>query len=101
MIPEPQRTYVLELIHALGPLGEGFVVAGAQAMKFAIIKARGTKDVDFILDVVHLRGKQKLISAKLGELGPARMAVLKGKVMFSMPAFGWMCPDKNHASTSA
>lgn len=74
MIPEPQRTYVLELIHALGPLGEGFVVAGAQAMKFAIIKARGTKDVDFVLDVVHLRGKQKLISAKLGELGYAAVA---------------------------
>jgi hypothetical protein len=49
----------LELIHALGPLGAGFVVAGAQAMKFAIIKARGTKDVDFVLDVVHLRGQQQ------------------------------------------
>lgn len=68
MIPEPQRTYVLELIHALGPLANGFVVAGAQAMKFAIIKARGTKDIDFVLDVVHLRGQPDLISAKLTEL---------------------------------
>jgi len=71
MIPEPQRTYVLELIHALGPLADGFVVAGAQAMKFAISKARGTKDIDFVLDVAHLRGKPDLISAKLTELGYA------------------------------
>jgi hypothetical protein len=33
MIPEPQRTYVLELLKALGPAGDEFVVAGAQAMK--------------------------------------------------------------------
>ena len=68
MIPEPQRTYVLELIHALGPLADGFVVAGAQAMKFSIDKARGTKDIDFVLDVVQLRGSPELISAKLAEL---------------------------------
>lgn len=68
MIPEPQRTYVLELIHALGPLADGFVVAGAQAMKFAIKQARGTKDVDFVLDIVHLRGKPQLIATKLAKL---------------------------------
>jgi hypothetical protein len=32
MIPEPQRTYVLELLQALGPIADDFVVAGAQAM---------------------------------------------------------------------
>jgi hypothetical protein len=49
LIPEPQRTYVLELLRALGPAAEDFVVAGAQAMKFMLEKARGTKDIDFVL----------------------------------------------------
>lgn len=71
MIPEPQRTYVLELIHALGPLADSFIIAGAQAMKFAIRRARATKDIDFVLDVVQLRGKEELIAAKLTELGYA------------------------------
>ena len=34
VIPEPQRTYVLELLQVLGPIADDFVVAGAQAMKF-------------------------------------------------------------------
>jgi hypothetical protein len=38
MIPEPQRTYVLELLKALGPAANDFVVAGAQAMKFVLEK---------------------------------------------------------------
>jgi Nucleotidyl transferase AbiEii toxin, Type IV TA system len=55
MIPEPQRTYVLELLAALGPAATEFIVAGAQAIKFAVPEARGTKDVDFILNVIALR----------------------------------------------
>ena len=43
MIPELQRTYVLELLTALGDAADDFVVAGAQAMKFSVAKARGTK----------------------------------------------------------
>jgi hypothetical protein len=43
MIPEPQRSYVLELLAALGPAADDFVVAGAQAMKFAVAEARATK----------------------------------------------------------
>jgi hypothetical protein len=35
-IPEPQRTYVLELLTALGPAAEGFVLVGAQALKFVL-----------------------------------------------------------------
>lgn len=66
MIPEPQRTYVLELLAALGSAADDFVVAGAQAMKFSAAKARGTKDVDFILDVVALR-KEPLQLAKVFE----------------------------------
>jgi hypothetical protein len=52
---EPQRTYALELLAALGPAAEDFVIAGAQAIKFAVQDARGTKDVDFILNVIALR----------------------------------------------
>ena len=52
MIPEPQKTYVLELLQALGPAADEFVVAGAQAMKLMVDRTRATKDVDFVLDVV-------------------------------------------------
>ena len=30
-MPEPQKTYVLELLQALGPAADEFVVAGPQA----------------------------------------------------------------------
>jgi Nucleotidyl transferase AbiEii toxin, Type IV TA system len=69
MIPEPQRTYLLELLQALGPAGEAFVVAGAQAMKFTLQEARPTKDIDFILDAVKLRGSSPLLRSRLEELG--------------------------------
>lgn len=69
MIPEPQRTYVLELLKALGPAADDFVVAGAQAMKFVLEKARATKDIDFVLDVVGLRAEKVSIGARLQELG--------------------------------
>lgn len=69
MIPEPQRTYVLELLNELGPLADEFVVVGAQAMKFIFENARGTKDIDFVLDVVGLRGEKADIAQKLEQLG--------------------------------
>lgn len=69
MIPEPQRTYVLELLNALGPVSGDFVVAGAQAMKFMVAHARATKDIDFVLDVVRLRGEPLQLSAHLQKLG--------------------------------
>ncbi len=55
MIPEPQRTYVLELMTSLGRAAEGFILAGAQAMKFLLPQARATRDFDFVLDVVFIR----------------------------------------------
>jgi hypothetical protein len=67
VIPEPQRTYVLELLEALGPAAEEFVVAGAQAMKFMVERARATKDIDFVLDVVRLRGEQGIAERSTGE----------------------------------
>lgn len=55
MIQEPQRTYVLELWNALGPAADDFVLAGGQALKFALPYARATKDFDFLLDVASIR----------------------------------------------
>jgi hypothetical protein len=71
MIPEPQRTYVLELLNALGPAAEDFVIAGAQAIKFMLKEARGTKDIDFVLDVAHLREKAPGLRKTLADLGYA------------------------------
>jgi hypothetical protein len=71
MIPEPQRTYILELLAALGSAADDFVVAGAQAMKFAVDGARGTKDVDFLLDVVRLRAEPLALARTLQRLGYA------------------------------
>jgi len=39
MIPDPQRTYVLELLAALGPAAKDFIIAGAQAIKFSVKEA--------------------------------------------------------------
>jgi hypothetical protein len=79
MIPEPQRTYVLELLKALGPAADDFVVAGAQAMKFILEKARGTKDIDFVLDMVGLKGEKVSVGERLKELG---YKVVKGSRNF-------------------
>ena len=69
MIPEPQRTYVLELVDALGPAADDFVIAGAQAMKFSLAKARVTKDIDFILNIVGLRKQPQELAQILRQLG--------------------------------
>jgi len=71
MIPDPQRTYVLEFLNALGPAAEEFVVAGAQAMKFMLAGAHATKDVDFVLDVEKLRGEAIALAERLEKLGYA------------------------------
>src|ERR1700739_4956037 len=69
MILEPQRTYVLELLKALGPAAEDFVIAGAQAIKFMLKEARGTKDIDFVLDIAHLRERAPGLRNILADLG--------------------------------
>jgi hypothetical protein len=74
MIPEPQRTYVLELLAALGPTAKDFVIAGAQAIKFAVKNARGTKDVDFILNVIALRAEPLQLEPVLKRLGYTAIA---------------------------
>ncbi len=71
MIPEPQRTYLLELLDALRPAADDFVVAGAQAMKFVVDKARGTKDVDFLLNVLALRKEPVQLAPIFEKLGYA------------------------------
>ena len=69
MIPEPQKTYLLELLAALGPAADEFVLVGGQALKFVLGKARATKDFDFLLDAISLREKPANIAEKLGALG--------------------------------
>jgi hypothetical protein len=69
MIPEPQLTYLLELLRALGPAAADFVVAGAQAMKFSVTQARGTKDFDFLLNVTALRKEPLQLRAIFDKLG--------------------------------
>lgn len=71
MIADPQKAYVLELFQALGPAAESFVVAGAQAMKFHVPEARATRDVDFMLDAVQLRGGAASLRETLERLGYA------------------------------
>ncbi len=71
MIPEPQKTYLLEFLEALGADGDSFVVAGAQAMKFHVQGARATKDVDFLLDAVRLRAEAAALAETLNRLGYA------------------------------
>lgn len=69
LIPEPQRTYLLELLNALGPAAEDFIVAGAQAIKFVVVQARATKDVDFVLNVLALRKAPLQLAEVLAKLG--------------------------------
>ena len=56
---------------ALGPAADDFVVAGAQAMKFAVAEARATKDVDFVLNVLALRDQPLSLADTLAKLGYA------------------------------
>jgi len=74
VIPEPQRTYLLELLAALGPAADNFVIAGAQAIKFAVKDARGTKDVDFVLNVIALRAESVQLDTVLKRLGYTAIA---------------------------
>jgi hypothetical protein len=71
MIPEPQRTYLLELLTTLGPAADEFVLVGGQALKFVLAKARATKDFDFLLDAIALRERPANIAEKLTALGYA------------------------------
>lgn len=49
MIREPQKTYLLELLVALGSSAEDFVLVGTQSMKFTLGASRATKDFYFRL----------------------------------------------------
>lgn len=69
IIREPQRTYLLELLIALGPAADCFVLAGAQAIKFAVPAPRATKDFDFVLDVLSLRQLNYAVKGVLQSLG--------------------------------
>ena len=54
MIPEPQRTYILELLAALGSAADDFVVAGLQALKFIVAEAPFCPNLLVSLDFTRL-----------------------------------------------
>jgi len=69
VIPEPQRSYLLELLSALGPAAEGLVLVGGHALRFMVARPRPTRDFDFILDVGYLRGCDTSMASVLASLG--------------------------------
>lgn len=68
MVKEPQRTYLIELITALGSAADDFVLVGAQAMSFDIAQTRPSKDCDFVLNVIALRQSSQSIDGVLKQL---------------------------------
>ena len=68
MIPEPQRTYLLELLTALGPAADSLILVGGQAVRFMIARPRATRDFDFVLDVACLRTNQAVMAPILERL---------------------------------
>ncbi len=97
MIPEPQQTYLLELLAALGPAAKNFIIAGAQAIKFTLPEARGTKDFDFLLNVIPLRGSDPPLANILRRLGlGARSRMAKR----SPPTFASSSPMRSSCSNS-
>jgi len=69
VIPEPQRTYLLELLSALGPAAEGLVLVGGHALRFMVARPRGTRDFDFVLNVGYLRDCDTSLASVLTSLG--------------------------------
>jgi len=69
VIPEPQRTYLLELLTALGPAADGLILVGGHALRFMVARPRGTRDFDFVLDVGYLRKCDTSLTFVLGSLG--------------------------------
>jgi hypothetical protein len=69
VIPEPQRTYLLELFTALGPAADGLTLVGGHALRFMIARPRATRDFDFVLDVAYLRDCDTSIASALASLG--------------------------------
>lgn len=68
MIPEPQRTYLLELLTALGSAAEGLILVGGQALRFMVVTPRPTRDFDFVLDVALLRDTEISLASILASL---------------------------------
>jgi hypothetical protein len=82
---------VLKLLAALGPAAGEFVIAGAQAIKFSVENARGTKDVDFILNVMALRTEPLQLDAVLKRLGYGAVAGARN-FQFEKPLLTRCCP---------
>lgn len=68
IIEQPQLSYLIELIDALGSAANNFVLIGAHAMHFYISEARRTKDFDFVLDADSLKIADEKIADILEKL---------------------------------
>ena len=68
MIPEPQRTYLLELLVALGSAADGMVLVGGQALRFMTPRPRPTRDFDFVLDIPFFRDADISLASILSSL---------------------------------
>ena len=68
IIEEPQLSHLLELLSELGNSADYFILVGARAMSFMVDKARSTKDFDFVLDAIALRGMVPSIAEVLERL---------------------------------
>ena len=69
IITQPQLGHLLELLTELGCIADNLVLVGGQAARLLNITTRGTKDFDFVLNVVALREITQPISDILNKLG--------------------------------
>ena len=69
IITQPQLGHLLELMTELGSIADNLVLVGGQAARLLNLTKRGTKDFDFVLNVVALREITQPISDTLTKLG--------------------------------
>ena len=77
MIPDPREPTCWNYSRRSGHRQNDFILAGAQAIKFAVKEAQGTKDVDFILNVIALRAEPLRLEAVSKQLGYAAIAAAR------------------------
>jgi hypothetical protein len=68
MIEQPQLSYFIEFMSALGDAAENFVLVGAQAMRFWHKNVRYTKDTDLVLGAHKLKKSDVKIAEVLDAL---------------------------------
>ncbi len=69
MIPEPRRTYVLELLQALGPIAGRLCRGWGTGDEVHAATSSCNQDIDFVLDAVSLRVEKESVAQTLQKLG--------------------------------